>query len=531
MSQSSALANQLEVWADTDPGRVREGNEDNVYPRAGASRGPIRLDPAKLEAKGHLVIVADGVGGVQAGARISERAVQYVSDSYYDGQAPDVATNLRQAVESANLWLHDLIQRDTSLSQAATTVTAAVIEGNTLTIAHVGDSRAYLLRQGTITQLTADHTLAQEKADAGRIRPEQIPYDADHSTLTRSLGVGPHVQVDVRQEQVGLGDVVLLCSDGLYDEVEDDEIRAIAARETPKKAVRRLIALANRRGGHDNISVAVVRIPGGTTPAVGGLPLWQRIAIAALVMAILAALLGLGGYVIYRAVGARETPEATVVAGVTHTPTTLPATAPAVTTGTPDPALTATAATTASEPEASRMPTSTPITLTPTATARPQATPAPSSAATRTPTRPQPTPTQPTRRPAPLLRAPKLEDAKALAGHVEFAWDPAERLGPGEAFQVLIWQRGEAQHNGAAEVVTVPRQTLNLDQVPQLQNGPGEYLWSVVVVMQMNPKQRLSDEAPAWQFTYVGPLEKATKKPPPEKPDEQPTPPKPPPPP
>jgi protein phosphatase len=150
-------------------------------------------------------------------------------------------------------------------------MTAAVIHGNTLHVANVGDSRTYLMRNGQLTQLTRDHTLTQQKLARGLIRPDQVEMDPDRSVLTRSMGAGPTVQVDVfPPQQLGSGDAVLLCSDGLTDMVGDQEIARLLDRHGPKRAVKKLIDTANKNGGFDNISVIVAQA-GGKSASGGGL--------------------------------------------------------------------------------------------------------------------------------------------------------------------------------------------------------------------------------------------------------------------
>ena len=497
-AHSEALR-EPEIFADTHPGKVREANEDSVYPHAGAAHGPIRLDSVKLAARGYLVIVADGVGGGQAGARASERAVQYASDGYYDGQAPDVATNLRLAVESANHWLYDMIQRDPSLSQAATTLTAAIIQGDTLTVAHVGDSRAYLVRNGQITKITTDHTLAQEKLVAGRIRPEEVADDPDRSTLTRSLGIGPHVQVDLHQGKVVPGDVVVLCSDGLTDVVEDGEIAATVGREAPRKAVRKLIALANQRGGPDNVTVAIMEVPGKTAAPSAGWAAWQKTAAIALAALIGVVVLALAGYMVYEALkGPPSTAVGSATVGVTGSPTAGLAPTPTSLPGA------------TGRPGETRSPTSTPLSFT--ATPFPAPTNTPKPGATATPTTKPTVKTSAPRFPAPVLIEPKVDELLHEAATFRWRYDgPA--LGDDYAFDLRIWSKAEDEQNlprrGAIEPTNETEVTLKdlggLDVIEQYQTSV--YYWAVVVVKKGNPPTVVGAWSDKRQFSWSPPPE------------------------
>jgi serine/threonine protein phosphatase PrpC/uncharacterized membrane protein YgcG len=259
----------LEVWGATDKGREREGNEDAVYPHSGADTFPFEPSPDRLAQKGQLLVVADGVGGAQAGSEASRWAIRVAVERYYDLPGPDLGADLRAAIEVANASLYQYLQ-STNTTEAGCTMTAAVIHAGRLHVANVGDSRAYLLRNGQIAQLTRDHTLTQRKIEQGLIQAEQAEMDPDRSVLTRSLGAGPTVQVDLfPPQQLVPGDGVLLCSDGLTDMLADEEIARLANGGSLKRSAHRLIAAANKRGGFDNISVVVTRV-GEKKPSPGG---------------------------------------------------------------------------------------------------------------------------------------------------------------------------------------------------------------------------------------------------------------------
>jgi serine/threonine protein phosphatase PrpC len=362
---------RLAVWGATDKGRQREGNEDAIYPHSGSDTGAFKPSPQHMAQKGQLLIVADGVGGAQAGREASHWAIRVAVERYYDMTGPDLGANLRTAVEMANASLYQYLQ-STGTRESGCTMAAAVIHGTTLYVANVGDSRVYLLRNGQITQQTRDHTLTQQKIDHGIIQPEQAEMDPGSHVLTRSMGAGQSVQVDLFPPlQLATDDVVLLCSDGLTDMVKDAEIGRLAGNNSPKRAAQRLITAANRNGGVDNISVVVARV-GGKKPPAGGGPLdalrqmgrQQKtiLLVGAAVVAIVMCTLVTLGWSMYGRQKTTPTPP-------TATATPAPAPAPAVTT---------TPSATATEPPIETAPpgqaTSTPApTFTPTNTPVPDA--------------------------------------------------------------------------------------------------------------------------------------------------------------
>ncbi len=395
----------LAVWGATDKGRAREGNEDAVYPHSGTDTF-FKPSPDRLAQKGQLLIVADGVGGAQAGHEASHWAIRIAVERYYDMSGPDLGEDLRTAVEIANSSLFQYLQ-STGTREAGCTMAAAVIHGNTLYVVNVGDSRVYLIRNGQITQLTRDHTVTQQKIDQGLIRPEQAEMDPNRNVLTRSMGAGPTVQADLFQPmQLTPGDLVFVCSDGLTDMVEDADIARLASSGSPKRVTQRLIAAANKRGGFDNISVVAARA-GGRQPAAGGgllesIPRMTRrqqkvilAALAALVVLAFCVLLGWITPVLWERFGPRrETPTPPPALTVTATPQP---------TGTVQPTNTATPGQPTSTLQPSPTPTNTPEPPTPTPT--PTETPIPP---TNTPTAPGPGPgPQPQPPPPPPTEPPE----------------------------------------------------------------------------------------------------------------------------
>jgi len=262
----------LKFAAKTDMGQVRENNEDkfDFYEPE---------EPSILSRRGSLYAVADGIGGALAGQIASEMMLKHVIANYYDHPEPDLVTAMREAIVLTNDRIHGLAQMIPERSGMGTTLVGAVFVEDRVIIAHVGDSRAYLIRSEGIMQITHDHSWVEEQVRAGvmsRADAERSPF---RNVITRSIGAAPQVQPDFYEEQALVGDVWVLCSDGLTGHVQDDEIARIAANYAPSEAARQLIELANARGGRDNVTVFVLSVrdlipfsvvaPAGPISAVG----------------------------------------------------------------------------------------------------------------------------------------------------------------------------------------------------------------------------------------------------------------------
>ncbi len=226
----------------TDTGRQRHANEDSYFARA------------------PLFAVADGMGGAQAG----EVASRIAAGAFERGRVNDDAPaegQLEQIAQRANREIHRLAQEDSSRAGMGTTLTAAILRDDEVALSHVGDSRAYVLRDGQLKRLTKDHSLVEELRRQGRLTEEQAEEHPQRSIITRALGPEPSVNVDTMSFPARDGDVFLLCSDGLTTMVPDDEIREILANaRSLRSAVSRLIDAANRRGGRDNITAVAFRV-------------------------------------------------------------------------------------------------------------------------------------------------------------------------------------------------------------------------------------------------------------------------------
>jgi len=245
----------LTVGVRTDKGRVREANEDNV------GRPPDHLTPEQIANKGQLYAVADGMGGHQAGALASATAIEALYVAYYGDPTTDVRASLHGAMLAAAQAVYGRASSDPAYQGMGTTLVAAVVRDDELTVANVGDSRAYLVRKDGIRQLTLDHSWVAAEMRAGVLTPEEARAHPRRNVLTRSLGKEPQVEIDVFESMpLSNGDVVILCSDGLHGLVSDGEMASIVRRHSPPVAVDWLVDRANRRGGEDNISAIVIAI-------------------------------------------------------------------------------------------------------------------------------------------------------------------------------------------------------------------------------------------------------------------------------
>lgn len=239
----------------SDIGRKRDHNEDYV-----GFFEP--SDPEDFEESGSLYIVADGVGGGAAGEVASEYAVRKVLHEYYRSVEPDLGQRLHAAIAAAHADLYGHVEEHPELGRMGTTIVAAVIRGDDLVICSVGDSRAYMIRDGEIGQLTRDHSLVAKLVEEGSIRADEAENHPRRNVLLRSLGVDSSVDPDIVDGKIQPGDRILLCSDGLTRHVADGEILEVAIRTSVDRAVKQLVDLANVRGGKDNISVFLLHAAG-----------------------------------------------------------------------------------------------------------------------------------------------------------------------------------------------------------------------------------------------------------------------------
>jgi serine/threonine protein phosphatase PrpC len=225
----------------TDTGRQRHANEDSYFARA------------------PLFAVADGMGGAQAG-EVASRIAAGAFEHGAVGEGP-AEGRLEEIAQEANREIHKLAQEDSSRAGMGTTLTAVMLHDDEVALGHVGDSRAYVLRDGELKRLTKDHSLVEELRRQGRLTEEQAEEHPQRSIITRALGPEPKVNVDTMTVPARDGDVFLLCSDGLTTMVGDEEIREIlVGARSLRSAVNRLVEAANRGGGRDNITAVAFRL-------------------------------------------------------------------------------------------------------------------------------------------------------------------------------------------------------------------------------------------------------------------------------
>jgi len=242
----------LDVGMQTDVGCVRDHNEDCVS---------IVRDLGNGEGERALLVVADGMGGHNAGEIASSISVALIAAAFPQMRTQP-AERLKLAFERANEAVHKQSLETPEMSGMGTTCTALLLQDGYGYSAHVGDSHLYLVRAGGIYLMNEDHSAVMEMVNAGQITLQQARHHPDRNVITRSLGVREFVEVSTWKQPLPLllGDRFLLCSDGLYDKIEDEEICGLVCRLSPDTACQQLVDIARQRGGDDNISVAVVSL-------------------------------------------------------------------------------------------------------------------------------------------------------------------------------------------------------------------------------------------------------------------------------
>lgn len=239
----------MQIFSKTDRGRVRTDNQDAYF------AGKITDDSV-------FAVVCDGMGGANAGNVASELAVRHISEyvirSYRDGMdMTDTEKTLKNAIVSANISLYDKAVNNAELAGMGTTAVAAFVKDGTAVIAHVGDSRIYLVN-GEIKQLTRDHSVVQSLIESGKITPEDAKVHPRKNVITRALGAEENVAVDSDCLNLSDGDTLLLCSDGLTNFLDDKDILKVFQNNDISAVAERLVEEANKNGGGDNITVVTV---------------------------------------------------------------------------------------------------------------------------------------------------------------------------------------------------------------------------------------------------------------------------------
>ncbi|MGH8711196.1 MAG: Stp1/IreP family PP2C-type Ser/Thr phosphatase [Burkholderiales bacterium] len=274
------LSKALEIATATDSGIVRSHNEDSIA--ADAASG--------------FVILADGMGGYNAGEVASGIAAAMLGTSLkqvLDGAEPGsiepesgetlAVKILKEQIAGANASIYQAAKSQPQYAGMGTTLVVGLFYDNRLSVAHIGDSRLYRLRQDEFKQVTRDHSLLQEQIDSGMITEEMARFSQNRNLVTRALGIDPEVEPEIHTHEVEVGDIYLLCSDGLSDMVEDDEIRLTLSslQANLQLASQQLVQMANDNGGRDNVSVILVRILrnfSASTDWIGRLSSWFRLA-------------------------------------------------------------------------------------------------------------------------------------------------------------------------------------------------------------------------------------------------------------
>jgi len=239
--------------AKTDTGRARDNNEDSIA----------------IDERTQLVVLADGMGGYNAGEVASGMATSFIKTELSRwltevgsvARSREVRRAMEICVDSANLAIYNSANANPHYSGMGTTLVVGVFREDGLVLGHIGDSRCYRLRAGTLEQITRDHSLLQEQMDAGLITPEQAQHSTIKNLVTRALGVESGVLMEVNEHAVEIGDVYLLCSDGLSDMVSDTTIAKIMQGEgSLERQAQALVDAANDHGGRDNISVLLAEV-------------------------------------------------------------------------------------------------------------------------------------------------------------------------------------------------------------------------------------------------------------------------------
>jgi PPM family protein phosphatase len=254
-----ALTDALQIVTVSDPGRVRGHNEDCVEARPDIG----------------VVVLADGMGGYNAGEVASGMATSRIAAGLAatwtnetikslerDAAAALSQSILQQQVAAANTAIFDAAQNDPQCAGMGTTLVGCIFYDNFVTVGHIGDSRLYRMRNDALEQVTRDHSLLQEQIDAGLITKEDARQSHNKNLVTRALGIDPQVDAEIHTYDVLEGDIYLLCSDGLNDMIEDDEIQMtlVALSANLELTAQQLVQAANDAGGRDNVSVMLVRV-------------------------------------------------------------------------------------------------------------------------------------------------------------------------------------------------------------------------------------------------------------------------------
>jgi len=249
----------IDFFAETDPGLARSANEDSLILHVPGPGDPLRE-------KGALALVADGVGGANSGKTASSLAVSIINETYYASPGGEPLLALKESVRAAHREIQARSRSESSLEGMATTCTAFVLRGPDGYVCHAGDSRAYLFRDGSLRQVTEDHTLVNRLLQDGLLTEEAARSHPQRNIIVKALGSDGELEPDTIHLELEENDIILLSSDGLHGLVSDSDIASALARLPLREAGMSLMDLAKANGGTDNISVILLRTAAGKTP-------------------------------------------------------------------------------------------------------------------------------------------------------------------------------------------------------------------------------------------------------------------------
>jgi PPM family protein phosphatase len=266
----------VDSYGLSDVGLIRKNNEDSFLiatPTSDfANHNPAELNGIIPE-NGAMFIVADGMGGAQAGEVASRMAVDTVARNFINAlnkkdslDQQTLISALTETIQEANQLIFHEGQKNTEFNGMGTTLTAATVFGTTILFAQLGDSRAYLARKGVISQMTKDQSLVAQMVASGSLTPEEAKSHPQRNVILQALGIQSQVDVAISLTELRRGDQIVLCSDGLSGKVDAEEIKEFLERFEPKAACQGLVRMARERGGEDNITVIVARFNGEGLP-------------------------------------------------------------------------------------------------------------------------------------------------------------------------------------------------------------------------------------------------------------------------
>lgn len=254
-----------EVWPVADAGQAPADREDGVL----VYQPP---DPTEAHYSGSLYVIASGLSGGERGELASRYAAQKIMSTYFSSDEPDLGLRLREAVEAANTDLYTYAQQSSELVKVGVVITAVAVRGELMHVAQVGDSRAYLIRDGRIQQITRDHTLVQQLLDEGAIAPDEAPDHPRRDVLLRTLGTQETVTIDISDTRLRPDDALVLCSRALPRGLTDDEIVQVAASKAPRNAAEMLVQKARGQGVKQGMAVVAVLLRDGAPPLATDIP-------------------------------------------------------------------------------------------------------------------------------------------------------------------------------------------------------------------------------------------------------------------